>query len=194
MIKMINKSRFCYLLSISALVLFSLCSCSKSENPSKDGAQTQASLGEAKEDGLSKGPDDVGLICKSEEKGSNQQMYVLIYSPKYNVGKFGPEKEDGTWDPRYRINAKDSTLQEVTFDVTSYDNIFVKNLNPQAEINPEKIIVDRKTLDLRYETNGKYVGYLRMNYKCDLLQGERFTKHIQWVLDNTEKQKQQNKI
>jgi len=191
---MIYKSRSYYLLSIAVLMLLSLCSCGKSENPSKDGDQTQASEVAIKEDGLTKGPDDVALLCNSDDKDSNQKTYVLIYSPKYNVGKFGPEKDDGTWDPMYRINSKDLSLQEVTFDVTSYNYFLIKKINPQDEFNPEKIVVDRKTLDLYYETDLKYAGYLRINYKCDLLQSDRFSKHIQWVLDNTEKQKQQNKI
>jgi hypothetical protein len=47
---------------------------------------------------------------------------------------------------------------------------------------------------MEYETDTKYAGFIRLNYKCDLLGDSEFEKHVQWVIDNTNRQKQENKI
>jgi hypothetical protein len=139
---------------------------------------------------------DIALGCRYQNSGneSDNKFYVLIYAPTFGVAKFGSEKPDGEWDPAYKISSKDSTLQTITFEVESFSNNFAKQMNPSAEFSPEKITVNRETLDLRYETNSKYVGHIGMRYKCDLLTEDKFEKHVKWVLDNTEQQKQKNKI
>jgi hypothetical protein len=142
---------------------------------------------------IKKGPDDIALSCNYSDH-SNQTPLIFIYSEKYNVGKFGKLKNDGEWDPEYRIISKSSTNYEITFDVSNYNNLIVQRINPNAEISPEKIRVNRSTLDMEYETDTKYAGFIRLNYKCDLLGESQFEKHVQWVIDNTNRQKQENKI
>ena len=142
---------------------------------------------------IHKSADDIALLCNYSDY-SNQAPLVFIYSEKYSVGKFGKQKNDGEWQPQYRINSKFSTNNEYTFDVTSYDSLLVQRLKPNAKISPEKIRVNRSTLDMVYESDGEYVGFIRLNYKCDLLSDTDFKKYIQWVIDNTNKQKEENRI
>jgi hypothetical protein len=142
---------------------------------------------------IKKGADDIALSCNYSDN-SNQTPLIFIYSEKYSVGKFGKLKNDGEWDPEYRIISKSSTNYEITFDVSNYNNLIVQRLNPNAEISPEKIRVNRSTLDMEYETDTKYVGFIRLSYTCDLLGESQFEKHVQWVIDNTNRQKQENKI
>jgi hypothetical protein len=173
----------------SLICLSFLIGCSK-----KTGEESNTNSPETIESNIiKKSTDDIALSCNYSDH-SNQTPLIFIYSEKYSVAKFGKLKNDGEWDPEYRIISRSSTNSEITFDVSNYNNLVVQRLNPNAEISPEKIRVNRSTLDMEYETDTKYAGFIRINYKCDLLGDSEFEKHIQWVIDNTNRQKQENKI
>lgn len=145
-----------------------------------------------------KGSDDIALLCKMTNSmgvaGSDGKSYVLIYSPTHSVGKFGPEKQSGEWDPEYKINGIEKSINEVTFQVRSYNWMFVQRLNPQAVAPDEKLTVNRASLVMQYYSYAPEAGAITATYKCELLSEDKFLKHVKWVSDNTQKLQGANKI
>ena len=137
-----------------------------------------------------KGSDDVALECVYKEYAG--KSIVLIYSPKYSVAKYGPEEPNGTWNPEARIDSKESDASEITFHVTAFDWLLVERLNPSAQKPNEIFRVNRTTLDANYYSDGSFV--ISQFFKCDVLSPEKFKKHVQWVLNNTQRMKEGYKI
>ena len=169
--------------------------CGKTDLSKVDSATSNTVKNGVPASALAKSEDDVALECSfaSPQDGTGPSK-ILIYSPNNSVRKFGQEKANGEWDPEYRIDSKSSDNVEVIFDLTSYSYMLAKRLNPEVEKSREVLRINRSTLDASLEINSKFVGFIRMNFKCYLLSPAKFERHVKWLEENNKILESKNRI
>ena len=175
--------------AISSIVTLGLCACSKVEDVSA--SSNAINVENIKK--IEKGAEDIALSCRYVSVPSTDN-YVLIYSTKYSVAKFGKEGEDGRWIPEYRLNSVSKTVNQVEINATSYNMMTVKSLDPSVKMMNENFLINRSSLYMRLLIEGGDLGTINMNYECSLLDDASFERHVNWVLENTKKIQAVNKI
>lgn len=138
---------------------------------------------------------DIALLCiYSSDKDGMGSPKILIYSPKNQVAKFGKVNPSGTWDPEYRIDEKNSNISEISLSMMSYDNLYVKNIDPKAEVSQSHLKINRRTLAAQLIIDSINAGLININFSCNILPDADFQKHVKWVHDSSNSIKNSNKI
>jgi hypothetical protein len=125
--------------------------------------------------------EDIALQCHYKDPRSENNWIYLIDSDSNEVNKIF-KIDNNKIDVTHNIDRKRTTGSEIVFDVTSFNKLLVKQLNP-GNIDPsdyEKFIVDRSSLDMENEVLSKILSSYPERYKfiCELMNSEMYVRLI----------------